>query len=142
MNVVLTNLERHENESRIFNVTVAFGDSTPVRYQASYDNPDPRARVCNVETDLFMALSNLAHQKFGKCTIYQIELMSIIGAFASDELDLELPAQLGTTKYCWSKPTRFKILYNKLRNWLTMIKWRLGVGRPNFNAAADNEIAG
>lgn len=77
-----------------FDVVVSFGTSAPVRYRASFDDSDERAKFCNVESDLFMALSNLAHKKYGDCTIYQMEMMSIIGAYANHELRLELPAKL------------------------------------------------
>ena len=142
MNVVVFNIERQLDDPLMYSVTVSFDDSPPVKYQASYDDSDSRARFCNVEPDLFMELSNLAHKRFGDCTIYQMELMSIIGAFAADDLDLTLPAQLGTTQYCWSKPTHLKILRNKLSYWFTMIKWRLGIGRPKLNDVTGTENAG
>ncbi len=130
MNVVLSNIERQLDDPSLFSVTIFFGDSAAVEYRASYDDSDSRARFCNVERELFMKLSNLAHKRFGDCVIYQMELMSIIGAFASDDLDLALPAQLGTTQYCWLKPTYVKVLRNKLSCWYTMIKWRFGIDRP------------
>ena len=130
MNVILSNIERQVDDPFSFSVTISFGDSAAVEYRASYDDSDSRARFCNVEPELFMELSDLAHKRFGDCTIYQIELMSIIGAFASGDLDLALPAQLGATQYCWLKPTYAKVLLNKLSYWFTMIKWRLGIDRP------------
>lgn len=113
-----------------------------MQYLASFDDSDSPAQFCNVELDLFMELSNLARKRFGDCAVYQMELMSIIGAFASEDLSLELPAQLGNTQYCWSKPTRLKILRNKLSNWFTMTKWRLGIGRPKWIEVTGTENAG
>ena len=141
MNVVLHNLERQPDDPRMFFVAVSFGDAPPARYQASYDDSDSLGRFCNVEPDLFMELSNLAHKRFGDCTIYQMELLAIISAFASEELDLELPAQLGATKFCWSKPSRLKILRNKLSFRYTMVKWRLGIGRPELQIPAKDDNA-
>ena len=142
MKVVLHNIERQTEDPRTYSVSVSFGDSAPTSYRASFDDSDPRARFCNVEPELFMELSNLAHKRFCDCTVYQVELMSIIGAFASDGMDLTLPVQLGTTQYCWSKPTRSKIFRNKLYYWYTMLKWRLGIGRPKWNDVTDVNTAG
>ena len=142
MNVILTNIERQAGDPNAYLVAISFGGSPSVNYLASYDASDPHARFCHVEPELFMELSNLAHKRFGDCTVYQMELMSIVRALLADNLNLELPVQLGTTQYCWTKPTLVKTAYNKLRNWFAMARWKLGIGRPEFTGTSCTEDAG
>ncbi|MAJ46225.1 MAG: hypothetical protein CMJ57_02725 [Planctomycetaceae bacterium] len=89
-----------------------------------------------------MSLSNIAHSKYAKCTVFQIELMEIIKAFLKQEFDLELPVKLGTTKYCTLKPSLLGIAYNKCRYYLTTFLWKIGVNRPNRMIAPKRDNAG
>ncbi|MFT5300455.1 MAG: hypothetical protein ACI814_001232 [Mariniblastus sp.] len=132
MDVNLRNLRHHENDPLIIFVEISIGDSLPIEYQASLIDTGDRNQSSYVDTELFMQLSDLAHQRFGDCTIYQIELMWILNAFAASDLDLELPARLGTTDYCLRKPTRWRVLLNKLSFWCLRMKLSLGIGSRNF----------
>ncbi|MEM8671796.1 MAG: hypothetical protein AAGG48_30035 [Planctomycetota bacterium] len=116
---------------------VSLRGNAPSRFAASIDDSNSDAVSCNIESELFFALSEAGNAKFGDCSVYQIELMSIIKAFAKDELDLALPATLGTTDYCWKKPSLLCAIWNKLVGRLTMMVWKLGVKRPGVKLDAD-----
>jgi hypothetical protein len=76
---------------------------------------------------LFMLLSELAFERFGNCIVYQMELMGIISAFVRDGTLPELPATLGTTRFCTLKPGTMRIVWNKL--WILLRK--MGVYHPS-----------
>lgn len=128
--VILHDIERSEKEAGSFFVFVSTESKSPSRYQVSYDDSSEQGRFCILDSDLFMELSDIAHKEFGDCTIYQIELMLILGAYANEELQLDLPVKLGTTQYCLSKPGPMKIVRNKLSFLFIRVKWKLGMGRP------------
>src|SRR5262245_61424669 len=102
MNVVLHELSKCEDGSISLRVSVG---SDPARtFLATYDSSDPKYKLCSVDQELFMQLSDLAHKRFGNCAVYQMELMGIIAAFVAGEGLPALPATLGTTRFCTLKP--------------------------------------
>ena len=131
-----------EQHSSTVRIEVSFGRGEPSPYVASYDDSDSQIICCNVEPELFMALSNAAHKRFGDCSIYQMELMAIIGAFVSGELDLKLPANLGATEYCVNKPSFWRAIWNKVVGRFTVTMWKLGINRPKPWTAPSDEIVG
>ena len=141
MTPTLHNIE-HDQDASAVRVNVSFGRAEPSRYLASYDDSDSRTTCCNVEPELFMALSNFAQKRFGDCSIYQMELMAIIGAFTHGELDLELPASLGTPKYCVHKPSVFGAVWNIIAGRFTVAMWKIGINRPKPWIATKNERVG
>src|SRR5437764_12494112 len=60
---------------------VSFGAEPAQTFHARYDGHDPKCKLCSVDHELFMRLSDLAHRRFGNCAVYQMELMGIISAF-------------------------------------------------------------
>src|SRR5262249_49378482 len=83
---------------------VSFGDEPTRAFLARYDGGDPKYKFCSVEEELFMRLPDMAHERFGNCTVYQMELMAIIAAFSADQPLPVFPATLGTTSFCTLKP--------------------------------------
>ena len=83
-----------------------------------------------------MRLSDLACQRFGNCTVYQMELMGIIAAFATDEDVPVLPATLGTTRFCRLKPGRTRTLWNKV--WILL--YRVGLYHPRVWTHPDYRV--
>ncbi len=142
MDVTIHSIDRPVDSPNLINLGVEIGDSPITRYRATFDDSDSAITCCEIESDLFMSLSNIAHSKYAKCTVFQIELMEIIKAFLKQEFDLELPVKLGTTKYCTLKPSLLGIAYNKCRYYLTTFLWKIGVNRPNRMIAPKRDNAG
>jgi len=139
MHVTLLSIAETADQQRL-QVSVSFGNDPPLRYLADYDDSDPRIKCCNVEPELFMALSNASHKTFGDCTLYQIELMAIVGAFVRKELDIKLPVILGTTKYCGKIPTVWRVMWNKIVGRFTRVMW-VGINRPkSFDLVSDENV--
>ena len=80
-----------------------------------------------------MLLSDVAHERFGNCVVYQMELMGILSAFAIGEDLPKLPATLGTTSFCTLKPGPARILWNKL--WILLN--RMGLYHPRVGVHPD-----
>jgi hypothetical protein len=110
---------------------VSFGDEPAQVFCATYDGADPKYKFCSVDEELFMRLSNLAHERFGNCAIYQMELMGIIIAFTKSEELPALPATLGTTRFCTLKPGKMRILWNKF--WILL--YRIGLYHPRISSS-------
>lgn len=130
MDVTIYSIEYSKESPNDIDLWVSIGLDPMTRYRASFDDSDSRIRCCNVESKLFMALSEIAQARFGLCTVFQFELMEMISAFTKQELDLELPVKLGTTKYCQLKPTKLGVVYNKFRHYCTIFLWQIGFMRP------------
>ena len=102
---------------------VSCGAEPPRVFLAAFDGADPKYTFCSMDQELFMLLSDLAHKRFGNCVVYQMELMGIISAFATDEDLPRLPATLGTTRFCTLKPGAMRIMWNKL--WIVLSRMGL-----------------
>jgi len=124
MTVVLHELSRRDDGA--IDLRVSFGAEQAQPFLATYDGADPTIKLCSVDHELFMRLSDLAVERFGNCTVYQMELMGIIAAFARGDAPLVLPASLGTTRFCTLRPGRLRIFWNKL--WILLD--RVGLYRP------------
>jgi hypothetical protein len=96
-------------------MTVQFADEQPKQFSGAYDASDEKVKLCSVEQELFMRLSDLAVKRYCNCTIYQFELMGIIEAFLSGESLPPFPIELGTTGFGMRRPTAAKIFINRLR---------------------------
>jgi len=142
MNVTIHSLERSIESTDLIELGVAIGDSPIARYRATFNDTDYEVACCEIESDLFMSLSDIAHAKYANSVVFQIELMGIVKAFDKQELDLELPATLGTTKYCVLKPTALGIAYNKCCYYLSTMLWKSGISRTHLRAAQKRENAG
>jgi hypothetical protein len=141
MRVTLHSIAETPDQQKV-HVSVAFGNNAPSRYLADYDDSDPKIKCCNVEPELFMALSNASYKQFGDCTLYQIELMAVVGAFVRKELDIKLPAILGSTKYCGKIPTVWRVMWNKIVGRFTITMWKLGINRPKAFDLVSEEKTG
>jgi hypothetical protein len=124
MYVVLHELSRRDDGA--IQLLVSCGADHPRIYIAAYDGADPKYKCCSVDEDLFMLLSNLAHERFGNCVVYQMELMGIVSAFEMGEELPKVPVILGTTSFCTLKPGPVRILWNKL--WILL--YRMGLYHP------------
>ncbi|MEM9413841.1 MAG: hypothetical protein AAGA30_22220 [Planctomycetota bacterium] len=89
-----------------------------------------------------MSLSVIAHAKYARSTVFQIELMEIVKAFSKEKLDLTFPATLGTTKYCVLKLSSIGIAYNKCRYHLLTLFWMIGGNWTNRKAESNRRNAG
>jgi hypothetical protein len=134
MNVVLHELSRRDDGA--IQLLVSCGADPPRVFLATYDCADPTCKYCQLDEGLFMLLSELAHERFGNCVVYQMELMDIISAFARDEDLPRLPAALGTTSFCTLKPGTMRILWNKL--WILLYK--MGLYHPEVWTHPDYRI--
>ncbi len=117
---------------------VSFGDEPARTFFATYDGADQKYKFCFVDEELFMRLSDLAHHRFGNCTVYQMEVMGIVAAFVTGEYVPVLPATLGTTRHCKLKPGRIRILWNKL--WILL--YRIGLYHPRVWLHPDYQSSG
>lgn len=124
MKVVLHELVKCDNGT--IRLLVSCGDEPARTFLAVYDGTHPKYRLCSLDEELFVRLSDLACRRFGNSTVYQMELIGIIAALATGEDVPVLPVTLGTTKHCTLKPGRMGILCNKLR----MLLGRTGLYRP------------
>jgi hypothetical protein len=124
MNVVLHELLKRDDGA--IQLLVSFGDEPARTFLASYNGADPDYKFCSVEEELFMRLSDLAHERFGNCVVYQMELMSVVSAFAAGAALPELPATLGTTRFSTLKPGTMRVWWNKL--WILF--YRMGLYHP------------
>jgi hypothetical protein len=124
MSVILHDLSRRDDGT--IQLSVSCGADPPRVFLATYHGDDPKYESCSMDEELFMLLSDLAHRRFGNCVVYQMEVMGIIAAFAKDEDPPSLPATLGRTRFCTSKPGALRILWNKL--WILLD--RMGLWRP------------
>jgi hypothetical protein len=113
MRVFLQNMIREPEVGRV-RMTVQFGDEPPKQFLGEFAEEDEKYKVCNVEQELFMRLSDLAVKRFCNCAIYQMELMAIISAFLSDEAVPPFPIELGTTDFGLPRPTRTKIFFGQI----------------------------
>jgi hypothetical protein len=136
MKVVLHELLKRDDGA--IQLLVSFGAEAPRAFLAVYDGADPKYRFCSVDQELFMRLSDLAHKRFGNCTVYQWELMGIISAFAAAEQLPVLPATLGTTSFCTLKPGPMRVLWNKM--WILLA--RMGLYHPRVWVHADYQSSG
>lgn len=116
MNVVLHKLSKCDDGTIALRVSI--GGNSEETFHAAYDGHDSKHKYCSVDHELFMQLSNLAHKRFGNCTVYQLELMGIIEAFVATEVPPDLPVILGTTRFCTFKPGPLRILWNKF--WISL----------------------
>jgi hypothetical protein len=92
-------------------------DSEATRvHQAEYDDSNEGFKSCMVEQELFMRLSNLAHERYCNCAIYQMEMMGTVGAFVQAKPIPEFPIELGTTKFGLRRPGKLKICFDRLRS--------------------------
>ena len=120
MKVVLHRITRREDG--FIGLAVSFGNHPPREYRASYEGSDDKYKFGGTDEELFMALSDLAHKRFGNCAVYQMELMGILGAFNDGDKLPDLPAEFGTTAFCTLRPSRLRIVWNKLMILLYKIK--------------------
>jgi hypothetical protein len=142
MDVTIHSIERSADSPDLIELGVAIGDSPITRYRTSFNDPDSKITYCEIESDLFMSLSNIAHAKYAKSTVFQVELTGIVKAFSNNEFDLKLPITLGTTKYCVLKPSLFGIAYNKCRYYFGTLLWKIGFNRPNHGVGTKQGNAG
>ena len=83
----------------MFVLSASVNGEAPQSYQASFDDNDSKYKFCSIEEKLFMQLSELALRRYGNCTIYQMELMDIIGAVQRGDSAPQFPVELGTTSF-------------------------------------------
>jgi hypothetical protein len=112
MNVVLHEIAKREDG--LLQLCVSCDADSPRAYLACYHGDNPQIKECTLHEELFMMLSEAAHKRFGNCTVYQMELMGIIGAFAEGHELPRLPATLGMTRFCSLKPGFLTVIWNKL----------------------------
>ena len=114
MRVFLTALE-HEPEPGRVRMRVRMGDEAERVFSAEYDRADETHKFCSVEDELFMRLSGLATERYCNCTLYQMELMEILGAFVEGREIPLLPIELGTTEFGFKRPSAVRIGIDRLR---------------------------
>jgi hypothetical protein len=120
MRVVLHELSKRSDG--VFQLRMSFGDEPEKLFIASYDGADPKYKYCSMDQELFMRLSDLAHQRFGNCAVYQMELVGIIAAFAMDNGAPVSPVTLGKSTFCTLKPGMMRVVWNKL--WIVVNRMR------------------
>jgi hypothetical protein len=120
MQVLLHNARR--DDQGLIHLSVSICNQPPRDYRATYEHHD-KTVYCNVEYELFMALSNLAHRRFGNCVVYQHELMGFMRALCEGGQLPAMPFALGTSRFCTMRPSLPRILWNKLRNTLHRIAY-------------------
>jgi hypothetical protein len=133
MKVVLHELSKRDDG--LIQLLISFDAERAVAFLATYDGTDSKYKLCSVDQELFMRLSDLAHKQFGNCAVYQMELMGIIAAFETNEDLPILPATLGTTSFCTLKPGRTRVLWNKL----LILLHRMGLYHPQVWTHPDFE---
>lgn len=133
MKVVLHGITKRENG--LISLAVSFGNDPPNDYRASYDGVDDKYKFGSIDEELFMVLSDRAHNRFGNCAVYQMELMGILGAFHDGDKLPELPAELGTTRFCTLRPSRLRIAWNKFKSLL----YHLKMLRPRTSVYPNNK---
>jgi hypothetical protein len=121
MKIVLHSIERRDDG--LIDLAVSLGDYSPKTYSASYAGSQDNHKLGGTCEDLFFVLSHHAHERFGNCAVYQMELMGILGAFDRGEQLPEMPAQLGTTSFCTLRPNVLLLARDKLTNLL----YRMGM---------------
>lgn len=126
MKVVLHELLNRDDGA--IQLLVSFGDEPARAFIASYNGADPKYKFCSVDEELFMRLSDLAHERFGNCAVYQMELMGLVSAIAAGAALPELPAALGTTRFCTLRPGTMRVWWNKLR----ILLYRMGLYYPMY----------
>ena len=126
MKVVLHKITKCEDG--LIDIAVSIGADPPKNYRASYDGADSEYKSGGTDHELFMALSELAHKRFGNCAVCQMELMGILGAFHDGDELPELPAEFGTTEFCTLRPNRLRIVWNQLK----ILLWKAGVLRSRL----------
>ena len=122
----------------LIELTVALGTAPPRVFRATYDGSHPGYVFCNLDQELFMALSDMAFRRFGNCAVFQHELMKLIGAFCAGAALPTMPVALGTTDFCTLKPSPSRVLWNKF--WILLR--RLGLYRPRTYSVPANGGAG
>lgn len=125
MQVVLHQISKRDDG--LIELLVSFTGEPAQAFLATYDGANPKYKYCSVDELLFMRLSNLAHQRFGNCAVYQMELMGIIAAFETNKELPAFPATLGTTSFCTLKPGELRVWWNKL----LILLHRMGLYRPH-----------
>ena len=118
MRVFLKAISKEPELGRV-RMSFQFGKEPDRSYLGDYDGSDPTFTWCNVEQELFMRLSDLAAKRFCHCGIYQSELMGIIGAFVTGKSLPPFPIELGTTDFGIAPPSRFRIIFNRMRRLLS-----------------------
>jgi hypothetical protein len=136
MEIVLHKLLKRDDGS--IQLLVSFGPNSVRAFMATYDGNDARCKICSVDEELFMRLSDLGLKRFGNCAVYHMELMGIISAFAVGRNVLDLPATLGTTEFCKLKPGIVRVLWNKL--WILLT--RMGLYHPRVWVHPDHQLPG
>jgi hypothetical protein len=114
MRVLLTAIE-HEPEPGRVRMHVRFGDEAEKVFLGEYNESDGKYRFASMEEELFMRLSELAAKRYCNCTVYQMELMGIIGAFVEGKDIPPLPIELGTTEFGFKRPSAARIAIDRLR---------------------------
>ena len=83
--------------------------------------------LCGTDEELFFALSNTAHKRFGNCAVYQMELIGILGAFDRGEKLPQMPVQLGTTPFGDEfRPRYWRKIWNKFK----ILLYKIGILHP------------
>ena len=132
MVATLHNIRRADDG--LLQLTVALGPAPPRAFRATYDSSNPHDVSCNIDQELFMALSDMAFRRFGNCAVFQHELMKLVGAFCAGEVLPAMPLVLGTTRFCTLKPRPGRVLWNKF--WILLR--RLGLYRPRIYTVPAN----
>ncbi len=114
MRVLLQNMIRDSDAGRV-RMIVQFGEESPKEFLGDFDGTNAKYKTCNVDQELFMRLSDLAMKRFCNCVIYQLELMGLIGAFLSGQPIPPFPIELGTTGFGLKRPSKTRILWNRIR---------------------------
>jgi hypothetical protein len=116
MKIVLHSIERRDDG--LIDLALSFGDSATQTFSASYAGSQDDHKLGFTCDSLFLRLFHFAHERFGNCAVYQMELIGILGAFDRGEQLPEMPAQLGTTSFCTLRPNVLRLARDKLTNLL------------------------
>jgi hypothetical protein len=114
MRILLQSITQQAEKGSV-RMTVQFGDEPIKEFFGAYDGRDEKYKLCSVEDELFMRLSDLAMKRYANCVIYQMELMAIIGAFVSGQAIPRFPIELGTTSLGMRRPSNAKIFFNRTK---------------------------
>ena len=114
MHILLTSIA-HDPEPGRVRMHVKVGDEPEKIFLGDYDGSDGKCKLCSVEKELFMRLSDLSSKRYCNCALYQMELMGIIGAFVEGRDHPPLPIELGTTGFGMKRPSAAKIAVDRLR---------------------------
>ena len=112
--VLLHGITKDPEADRV-RMTIQFGEELSKQYLGEYDGSDPKCRWYNIEQELFMRLSDLAAKRYCNCIIYQTELMGIARAFLEGRPIPSLPIELGTTNFGIKRPSRVRVLVDRIR---------------------------